>query len=254
MLRELYQNLRDFVRTFGAMTLFLLELLQYTPRTVVRRYNLIVREVYNAGAQSLVIIMVCGLFVGGVLGLQGYSNLTRFNAEDATGTFAGFALLKELGPVITALLFAGRAGTALASEIGLMKATDQLSAMEMMAVNPVRRVVVPKFIGGVIAMPLLAAIFSAVGLFGAHLVGVGLLGIDVGAFWQQMQLTIETMDVVEGIIKSIVFGFIASLLAVWEGYNAIPTAEGVSRATTRTVVITAIAVLVSDFMITAAFL
>lgn len=254
MFREMYQTLTEFVRTFGAMTLFLGELLRYTPRVLYRRFHLLVREVYNTGAQSLVIIMICGLFVGAVLGLQGYSNLTRFNAEDATGTFAGFALLKELGPVITALLFAGRAGTALASEIGLMKATDQLSAMEMMAVNPVRRVLVPKFLGGIVAMPLLTAVFSAVGLFGAHMVGVGLLGIDVGAFWQQMQQTIEPVDVYEGIIKSICFGIIASLLAVWEGYNAIPTAEGVSRATTRTVVLTAIAVLITDFMITAWFL
>ncbi len=254
MFREIYQTLTEFVRTFGAMTLFLAELIRYTPRTLYRRFHLLVREIYNTGAQSLVIIMVCGLFVGAVLGLQGYSNLTRFNAEDATGTFAGFALLKELGPVITALLFAGRAGTALASEIGLMKATDQLSAMEMMAVNPVRRVVVPKFLGGIVAMPFLTAIFSAIGLFGAHLVGVGLLGIDVGAFWQQMQQTIEPVEVYEGIIKSICFGIIASLLAVWEGYNAVPTAEGVGRATTRTVVLTAIAVLITDFIITAWFL
>ncbi|NNC76595.1 MAG: lipid asymmetry maintenance ABC transporter permease subunit MlaE [Woeseiaceae bacterium] len=254
MLKEFYLTFIQFVRTFGAMTLFLVEILKCTPKVIIFRFPLVVRQVHNAGALSLVIIMVCGFFVGGVLGLQGYDNLTKFNAEDAVGTFAGFALVKELGPVITALLFAGRAGTALASEIGLMKATDQLSAMEMMAVNPVRRVVVPRFLGGIIAMPLLAAIFSAIGLLGAHLVGVGLLGIDVGAFWQQMQHTIEVRDVVEGIIKSAVFGVIASLLAVWEGYNAVPTAEGVSRATTRTVVITAIAVLITDFMITAAFL
>ncbi len=254
MFREIYQTFLHFVRTFGVMTLFLLELLRYTPNAIFRRFGLLVREVYNAGALSIVIIMICGLFVGGVLGLQGYDNLSRFNAEDAVGTFAGFALVKELGPVITALLFAGRAGTSLASEIGLMKATDQLSAMEMMAVNPVQRVVVPKFIGGVVAMPLLAAVFSMVGLLGAHLVGVVLLGVDVGAFWQQMQETLEVHDITEGIMKSAVFGVIASLLAVWEGYNAIPTAEGVSRATTRTVVITAIAVLISDFMITALFL
>lgn len=254
MFRDMLQALTDFVRTFGAMTLFLLELLRYTPRALFRRFSLVVREVHNAGAQSLVIIMICGLFVGGVLALQGFDNLTRFNAEEATGTLAGLALMKELGPVITALLFAGRAGTALASEIGLMKATDQLSAMEMMAVNPVRRVVVPKFVGGVISMPLLVAVFTSIGLFGAHLVGVGLLGIDVGSFWQQMQQTVEMSDVAEGIFKSVVFGFIASLLAVWEGYNAIPTAEGVGRATTRTVVLTAIAVLIANFMITAVFL
>jgi len=214
----------------------------------------VVAQVFNAGGLSLVIIMVCGLFVGGVLGLQGFSNLARFNAEDSVGVFAAYGLIKELGPVITALLFAGRAGTSLASEIGLMKATDQLSAMEMMAVNPVGRVLVPRFLGGVISMPLLTAVFSAIGLLGAHLVAVNLLGVDVGAFWQQMQNALDFEDVNEGIIKSVVFGVVASHIAVWEGYNAIPTAEGVGRATTRTVVNTAIAVLVFDFMITAAMI
>jgi len=224
MLREIWYTFIDFVRTFGAMQLFFLRLLAASPSIFVRRFGLVVSQVYNAGALSLVIIMVCGFFVGGVLGLQGYSNLSKFNAEDAIGTFAAFSLLKELGPVITALLFAGRAGTALASEIGLMKATDQLSAMEMMAINPLQRVLVPRFLGGVISMPL---------------------------FWQQMAAALEPGDVYEGVIKSFVFGVVVSVLAVWEGYNAIPTAEGVSRATTRTVVISAIAVLILDFMITA---
>jgi len=218
---------------------------------LLRRPGLVIKQIYNTGALSLVIIMVCGFFVGGVLGLQGYANLARFNAEDSVGTVVALALIKELGPVITALLFAGRAGTALSSEIGLMKATDQLSAMEMMAVNPVRRVLVPRFLGGVVAMPLLVAIFTCTGLFGAHVVSVDLLSVDVGAFWQQMQLSVDIDDVREGVLKSIVFGIVASLLAVWEGYNAIPTAEGVGRATTRTVVITAISVLILDFMITA---
>ena len=227
MIREIYILLVEFVRTFGGLTLFFIELLQQAPRTLALRFRLVVAQVYNAGALSLVIIMICGGFVGGVLALQGYANLTRFGAEDAVGVFAGFALIK---------------------------ATDQLSAMEMMAVDPIRRVVVPRFLGGVIAMPFLVAIFSCVGLLGAHLVGVNMLGIDVGAFWQQMQNSLDLRDVTEGILKSIVFGFIASLMAVWEGFNSIPTAEGVSRATTRTVVITAIAVLITDFMITAAFL
>ncbi len=251
MFREIYYTFIDFLRTFGALQLFFLRLLANTPSIFVRRFRLVVQQVYNAGALSLVIIMVCGFFVGGVLGLQGYSNLARFNAEDSVGAVAAMSLLKELGPVITALLFSGRAGTALASEIGLMKATDQLSAMEMMAISPLRRVLVPRFIGGVIAMPLLAAVFTAVGLYGAHVVGVSLLGIDPGAFWSQMQTIVEPGDVYEGIIKSVVFGVVASLLAVWEGYNAIPTAEGVGRATTRTVVISAISVLILDFMITA---
>jgi len=254
MLHDIYCSFKEFLRTFGAMQLFFLRLLISSPRIFVKRFRLVVHQIYNAGALSLVIIMVCGLFVGGVLGLQGYSNLAKFNAEDSVGTFAAFSLIKELGPVITALLFAGRAGTALASEIGLMKATDQLSAMEMMAVNPLRRVLVPRFLGGVIAMPLLVAVFTVVGLFGAHIVGVSLLGVDAGAFWQQLQSTLTSRDITEGIIKSFVFGVVASLYAVWEGYNAVPTAEGVGRATTRTVVLTAIAVLILDFMITASFI
>ena len=251
MLRDLYYTAFEFVRTFGALQLFFLRLLWYTPAVLSRRFGLVIGQVHNAGALSLVIIVICGFFVGAVLGLQGFSNLSRFNAEDSVGAVAALALVKELGPVITALLFAGRAGTALSSEIGLMKATDQLSAMEMMAVNPIRRVVVPRFLGGVVAMPLLAAVFSMVGLLGAHLVCVSLLGVDVGSFWQQMQQSVEIADINEGIVKSMAFGVAASLLAVWEGYNAIPTAEGVGRATTRTVVLTAIVVLIFDFMITA---
>lgn len=252
--QDLYDTAVEFLRTFGAFQLFFLRLLKHSPGMLFTRFSVVVKQVYNAGALSLIIVMVCGLFVGAVLALQAYSNMSRFNAEDWTGVAAAFALVKELGPVMTAILFAGRAGTALTSEIGLMKATDQLSAMEMMAVNPVRRVLVPRFLGGVIAMPLLAAIFSAIGLFGAHLVGVELFQVDVGSFWQQIQLTVEWEDVREGIIKSVVFGIAASLIAVWEGYNAVPTAEGVGRATTRTVVITAITILVFDFMITAALI
>ncbi|MGI9204069.1 MAG: lipid asymmetry maintenance ABC transporter permease subunit MlaE [Woeseiaceae bacterium] len=254
MLQELWYALEDFVRTLGKLLIFFLRLVANSPSILFRRSGLVVKQVHNAGALSLVIIMVSGLFVGGVLGLQGFSILSKFNAEDSIGTFAAFSLLKELGPVVTALLFAGRAGTALASEIGLMKATDQLSAMEMMAINPLRRVLVPRFLGGVISMPMLAAVFSVIGLFGAHIVGVNLLGVDQGAFWQQIQVTLELKDVYEGIFKSFVFGVVASLLAVWEGYNAIPTAEGVSRATTRSVVISAIAVLILDFIITARFI
>ena len=252
--QDIYDNAVEFLRTFGAFQLFFLRLLRHSPGMLFTRFGVVVSQVYNAGALSLVIIMVCGFFVGAVLALQAYSNMSIFNAEDWTGVAAHLALVKELGPVMTAILFAARAGTALTSEIGLMKATDQLSAMEMMAVNPVRRVLVPRFLGGVISMPLLAAIFSAVGMFGAHVVGVELFQVDVGSFWQQIQLIAEQSDINEGIIKSIVFGFAASVIAVWEGYNAIPTAEGVGRATTRTVVITAIAILVFDFMITAALI
>lgn len=254
LFRDLYDNAFEFVRTFGAFQLFFLRLIRHSPRMVLRRPGLIVKQIYNAGALSLVIIMVCGFFVGAVLALQGFANMSRVNMEDSVGMLVALALIKELGPVITALLFAGRAGTALASEIGLMKATDQLSAMEMMAVNPVRRVLVPRFLGGVIAMPLLVAIFNCIGLYGAHVVGVVLLEVDAGAFYQQMQQAVDLADIQEGVIKSLVFGIVASLIAVWEGYNAFPTAEGVGRATTRTVVITAISVLILDFMITAVML
>lgn len=251
LLLDLRNAFTQFLQTFGSLQFFFLRLLIATPRVLFRRFHLVVQQIYNTGALSLVIIMTSGVFVGGVLGLQGYDNLSRYGSEDALGVFAAMSLIKELGPVVTALLFAGRAGTALASEIGLMRATDQLSAMEMMAVDPIRRVVVPRFLGGVIAMPLLVAIFTSVGIFGAYIVGVVLFGVDIGAFWSQMQENVELADVVEGVVKSFVFGVAASLLAVWEGYNAIPTAEGVGRATTRTVVITAIAVLILDFMITA---
>lgn len=216
LLSDIVRSVSEFVRTFGAMALFFVQLLRYSPWTLVKRFGLVVAQIFNAGALSIVIIIVSGLFVGGVLGLQAFANLERFNAEEATGILAGFALVKEIGPVITALLFAGRAGTALTSEIGLMKATDQLSAMEMMAVNPMHRVFVPRFLGGVIAMPLLTAVFTMVGLLGAHLVAVELLGVDVGAYWQQLQQAMDLNDVYEGITKSVVFGVVASLLAVWK--------------------------------------
>jgi phospholipid/cholesterol/gamma-HCH transport system permease protein len=214
----------------------------------------IVRQIYNCGGRSLVIVMLCGLFVGMVLGLQGYNLLQRFGSESALGVAAALGLITELGPVVTALLFAGRAGTSLTSEIGLMKATDQLTAMEMMAVDPVRRVVAPRFIGGVVAMPLLAAVFNCIGIFGAQLVGVGLLRVDSGAFWSQMQSAVDMKDIREGVVKSVVFGFACSLMAVYEGYNAEPTAEGVGLATTRTVVSSAVLVLLLDYIITAMFI
>ncbi|MEO0574184.1 MAG: lipid asymmetry maintenance ABC transporter permease subunit MlaE [Pseudomonadota bacterium] len=249
-MRDLFDALGGFLRTFGALQLFFMRLLAESPR-VLMRPGLVSRQVFNTGALSLVLIMVCGFFVGAVIGLQAYSNLARFGAEDQVGPFSALSLMKELGPVITALLFAGRAGTALASEIGLMRATDQLSAMEMMAVDPVIRVAVPRFLGGVISMPLLTAIFTCIGMLGAYVVGVPLMGLDGGAFWSELQQGVGKVDVYEGIIKGVVFGIAASLIAVWEGYNAVPTAEGVGRATTRTVVITAVVILIFDFMITA---
>jgi len=253
LLTELLAKLRGFLERVGAMTRFFGQLVWLSPAALLR-FRLIVEQVYNAGALSLVIIMTCGLFVGMVLGLQGHDLLQRFGSEDSLGTGAALALLKELGPVITALLFAGRAGTALASELGLMRATDQLSAMEVMAVDPMRRVVVPRFLGGAISMPLLTGVFIMVGLFGVQLVGVQLLGVDQGQFWSQMRGAVELDDIYEGLIKGVVFGIACSLIAVFEGYNAQPTAEGVGRATTRTVVISAVVTLVLDYILTALML
>ena len=253
LVNEIWYTLRIGVSTLGAVMLFFGRMLLYTPAAFAR-FGLIVQQVYNAGALSLVIIMLCGLFVGMVLGLQGFDLLQRFGSEESLGTAAALGLLKELGPVVTALLFSGRAGTALASELGLMRATDQLTAMEVMAVDPVRRVCVPRFLGGVIAMPLLAAIFSGIGIYGAQLVGVQLMGVDAGQFWSQMRASVELADVMEGVIKSCVFGVACSLIAVYEGFNAIPTAEGVGRATTRTVVISAVITLILDYMLTAVLL
>ena len=242
-----------YLRKLGAVAVFLCRLLaQCAP--AFARPRLIVNQVYNAGGRSLVIIMLSGLFVGMVLALQGFDLLQRFGSEDALGTAAALALLKELGPVITALLFAGRAGTSLTSEIGLMSATDQLTAMKMMAVDPLRYVAAPRFIGGVIAMPLLAAVFNIIGLFGAQLVGVQLLRVDRGSFWSQMQSAVALKDVVEGIVKSLVFGFACSLIAVFEGYHAEPTAAGVGLATTRTVVASSVLILLLDYVLTACFL
>jgi phospholipid/cholesterol/gamma-HCH transport system permease protein len=253
LFKELGANSVEAVEGLGAIVRFLLRLVVYTPRALLR-FDLIIQQIYNSGALSLVIIMLSGLFVGMVLGLQGYQLLERFGSEASLGTAAAIGLVKELGPVVTALLFAGRAGTALAAELGLMRATDQLSAMEMMAVDPIRRVVVPRFLGGVLTMPLLAAIFSLIGIYGAQLVGVQLMGVDAGSFWSQMQAGVSPSDVTEGIVKSCIFGVACSLIAVYEGYYATATAEGVGRATTRTVVTSAVVILFLDYLLTAMFL
>ncbi|MFM7625664.1 MAG: lipid asymmetry maintenance ABC transporter permease subunit MlaE [Gammaproteobacteria bacterium] len=243
----------DVLSRIGRVGLFLVRVLRHAG-VVFTEPRAVVHQIYNAGARSLVIIMLCGLFVGMVLGLQGYDLLQRFGSEDALGVAAALGLLKELGPVVTALLFAGRAGTSLTSEIGLMRATDQLTAMEMMAVDPLRKVVAPRLIGGIIAMPLLVAVFNVIGLFGAQLIGVQVMGVDTGAFWSQMQGAVELDDVNEGIVKSFCFGIACSLIAVYEGYHAQPTAEGVGLATTRTVVISSVLTLLIDYILTAAFL
>ncbi|VAW52433.1 Phospholipid ABC transporter permease protein MlaE [hydrothermal vent metagenome] len=235
----------------GRGTLFLLDVLIASTNLFVRPM-LLVKQLYAVGVQTLIIIVVAGLFVGMVMALQSYYALIDFGAEDSVGVMVALSLLRELGPVITALLFAGRAGSALTAEIGLMKATEQLSGMEMMAVNPMKRIIAPRFIAGFISMPLLATIFSAVGVMGAYLVAVEMLGLDSGSFWSQPQNTVDLyLDIVNGIIKSLVFGFVATWIAVFEGYDCIPTSEGLGQATTRTVVHSSLAILFLDFVLTA---
>ncbi len=230
----------------------LLILLLLALPSILRRLPLLVQQLFAVGVLSLVIIIVSGFFVGMVLGLQGYNTLVDFGAEASLGTVVALTLVRELGPVVTALLFAGRAGSALTAEIGLMKATEQLSGMEMMAVDPVKRILMPRFLAGLLSMPLLSAIFTAAGIYGGYFVGVELLGIDGGGYWSQMQSKVELVDdVLNGVIKSCVFGWVAVWIALFEGYDAIPTSEGVSRATTRTVVYTSLAVLGLDFVLTA---
>lgn len=238
------------VSRFGFISRFLLAILSHSGSSFLR-FGLTVREVYFAGVYSLVIICVSGLFVGMVLALQGYETLQVFGATESMGVLVALSLVRELGPVVAALLFASRAGSAMTAEIGLMKTTEQLKAMEMMAVDPIARVVAPRFWAGVISMPLLAALFSTMGIFGGYLVGVKLIGIDAGAFWGQMQAAVDIRhDVINGIIKSVVFGVAVSLIAVFEGYDSVPTAEGVSNATTRTVVTSSLAILAIDFVLT----
>lgn len=242
---------RSKLTDIGAATKLLLRLILLA-RVAMRRFGLVVDQVFFLGNLSFSIIAVSGLFVGFVLGLQGYYTLQRYGSSEALGLLVALSLVRELGPVITALLFAGRAGTSLTAEIGLMKAEEQISAMEMMAVDPVVRVLAPRFWGGFIAMPLLAAIFSAVGILGGWLVAVKLIGIDAGAFWSQMQAGVEVWaDVGNGCIKSVVFGVAVTFVALYQGYTCSPTPEGVARATTRTVVMASLAVLGLDFLLTA---
>ncbi|MBK7792129.1 MAG: lipid asymmetry maintenance ABC transporter permease subunit MlaE [Betaproteobacteria bacterium] len=250
MLRRVGAGAIAFVSRLGYSARFSLAVVVQTPEAF-RRLRLTLREIYFAGVLSLIIILVSGMFIGMVLALQGYDVLNRYGADESLGILVALSLVRELGPVVAGLLFASRAGSAITAEIGLMKATEQLSAMEMMAVDPMARVVAPRFWGGVISMPLLAALFSMLGIYGAYLVGVKLIGIDAGAFWGNMQAAVDfRTDVVNGIIKSVVFGIAVSMIAVFEGFDAKPTAEGVSSATTRTVVASSLVILALDFVLT----
>ncbi|MDM0114430.1 lipid asymmetry maintenance ABC transporter permease subunit MlaE [Variovorax sp. J22R133] len=242
---------RSKLADIGHAARFFVRLL-FRGASALRRFGLVRDQIHFLGNYSLAIIAVSGLFVGFVLGLQGYYTLQRYGSADALGLLVALALVRELGPVVAALLFAGRAGTSLTAEIGLMKAGEQLSAMEMMAVDPVERILAPRFWGGVITMPLLAAVFSAVGVMGGYVVGVIMLGVDPGAFWGQMQGGVDVWrDVGNGVIKSVVFGLTVTFVALLQGYEANPTPEGVSRATTRTVVMSSLSVLGLDFLLTA---
>jgi phospholipid/cholesterol/gamma-HCH transport system permease protein len=250
-LADLGLSVRSKLAELGFAARLFVKLFALTPSTLLR-FGLVRDQIFFLGNYSLAIIAVSGLFVGFVLGLQGYYTLQRYGSSEALGLLVALSLVRELGPVITALLFAGRAGTALTAEIGLMKAGEQLSAMEMMAVDPIRRILAPRLWGGVIAMPLLAAVFSAVGIAGGWMVGVLMIGIDAGSFWSQMQGGVDVWrDVGNGVIKSMVFGVTVTFVALYQGFEAQPTPEGVSRATTRTVVVASLAVLGLDFLLTA---
>lgn len=230
-------------------------------KSLVRRPDLkhgfpaLLEQLYAVGFLSLVIIIVSGMFIGMVVGLQGYNTLNKFGADQALGELLALSIVRELGPVVTALLFAGRAGSALTAEIGLMKATEQLSSMEMMAVDPLQRVISPRFWAGLISMPILSMIFSMVAIYGGYLVAVQWLGLDSGSFWSNMQNSVDfRMDVVNGVIKSIVFGFVVTWIAVFQGYECVPTSHGISRATTKTVVFSSLVILGLDFVLTAVML
>ena len=251
LLQALGRTVTDKLWRLGFASRFFVYMLLHSG-TALRRFRLTVREIYFTGVLSLIIILVSGLFVGMVLGLQGYDTLQRYGASEALGVLVALSLVRELGPVVAGLLFASRAGSAITAEIGLMKATEQISAREMMAVDPIARGVAPRVGAGGLSMPLLAALFSAAGIFGGYLVGVHLIGVDQGAFWSQMQAAVDVrQDILNGVIKSVVFGIAVTWIAVFEGYDAPPTAEGVSRATTRTVVTSSLAILALDFVLTA---
>lgn len=247
-----WQVLSGFLAGLGRAQFFLLSMLAAVPAALLRP-RLLIQQIYSVGVLSLIIIVLSGSFVGMVLALQGFRTLIRFGAEESLGVFVALVIVRELGPVVTALLFAGRAGSALAAEIGLMRATDQLSAMEMMAVDPMRRVIAPRFIAGLIAMPLLSGIFCvmAIGIAGGHAIGVELLGVDSGSYWSQIRSSVGLEDIVQSLFKALVFGAAISWIAVYQGYHAAPTSEGVSRATTSTVVVSSLSILALDFILTA---
>ncbi len=250
-IQGLGQGTLNSIARLGRANMFLMQIFAGISGMLTRP-GLLIKQLFSVGVQTLIIIVVAGLFVGMVMALQSYYALVDFGAEDSVSVMVVLSLLRELGPVVTGLLFAGRAGSALTAEIGLMKATEQLSGLEMMAVNPMERIIAPRFLAGFISVPLLTAVFSAVGVLGAYLVAVELLGLDSGAFWSQAQSKVDLMqDLGNGMIKSAVFGFVIAWIAVFEGYDCVPTSEGLGQATTRTVVYSSLAILGLDFILTA---
>jgi len=249
--QSLGQSTLKSLAKLGRSSLFFVSILSGLAY-LLKRPNLLIKQFYSVGVLTFWLICIAGLFVGMVLGLQGVYTLSTFGAESSLGIMVAASLVRELGPVVSALLFAGRAGSALTAEIGLMKATEQLSGMEMMAIDPLKYIIAPRFFAGFISLPLLAALFSSIGIIGGHLAGVELLNVDAGAYWSQMQSSIDFYDdIVNGVIKSIIFAWLVSWIALFEGYDALPTSAGISRATTRTVVNSAFAILLFDFLLTA---
>jgi phospholipid/cholesterol/gamma-HCH transport system permease protein len=246
-------GLLDWLEAVGRAGIFLIQSIVRVPVRFSESINLLVKQLYSVGVLSLVIVIVSGAFIGMVLALQGYSILAKFGSEEAVGQLLALSLLRELAPVVTALLFAGRAGSSLTAEIGLMKATEQLSSFEMMGVDPLRRVIAPRFIAGVICLPLLSLIFSATGIVGGLVVSVGWLGVNDGAFWSLMQQSVYfDTDIINGFIKALCFAVVVTWIAVYQGYECKPTSEGIGKATTRTVVLGSLAILALDFVLTAA--
>jgi phospholipid/cholesterol/gamma-HCH transport system permease protein len=251
MITRIGASTLDFLQSLGRSFIFLFNTIIRFPRPI-KTFPLLIEELYSVGVLSMVIIIVSGLFIGMVVALQGYNILDKFSASEELGQLVALSVVRELGPVVSALLFAGRAGSALTAEIGLMKATDQLASMEMMGVDPLWRVISPRFWAGFISMPLLSLIFSCVAIYGGYLVGVVWLGVDNGTFWNNMQSAVSFRDdIVNGMIKSIVFGFVVVWIAVFQGFDTTPTAAGIGRSTTRTVVYSSLAILGLDFVLTA---
>ncbi len=239
------------VERLGYALIFFLQCVCQFPKTLGRP-ALIVRQIYSVGVLTVLITVVAGAFVGMVLGFQGYYTLVDFGAESELGLLVALSLTRELGPVLSALLFAGRAGSALTAEIGLMKTTDQLAALEMMAVNPIQRVMAPRILAGIFVVPLLCAMFTLVGILGGYFAGVVQLSVDSGVYWSSIANGVDFRDdLLNGLIKSAVFGVIVTWIAVFEGYDTYPSAEGIGSATTRTVVTASLLILGSDYVLTA---